>query len=467
MKKTGFNIKFLIIVAILFMIIPLVRSEDKFTIEKQVISNAVALELDSPAEFDLTIKNNQGSADLFEIYSLSSVEITPAGTFSVDGSSSKTIRVKFVPKTKTIGAVGITYYVKGYGAGPEATKQDSITIRAYPLSQIILVGIPESITRDDEEVTITFTNTEKINFGDVQISCKSDFFDFTQTIAINGGDKVDITVPLKNLQALNAGKYPITFEFTIQDKKTNIIKDTNLVEITKITESEFKRINLLSYTRSILRKNDGNTVEYVKFELSQNFFERFFTSYNIKPSESYGQGLNVVSVWKKELKIGDSLDVKATISYVPLIILLGLLIVAYIIYRVYNRPRIILRKKMLKVKTVGGEFALKIVLIVKNIGKEAKDVVIVDRIPVAAKIHEHFGAIKPEKVEHDKLLWKFEQLMPGEEHVLSYVVYSKVTFIGKLNVPIAVAHYSDVKGKRKIATSTKLALTYEPEIHPA
>jgi hypothetical protein len=433
-------------------------------IEKKTINNVIALELNIPAKYELKIRNNQLSGDNFEIYSLLDVILTPLGTFYIEPSTTKTIISTVMPRTKQEGRFGITYFIKGEKAGPTQAKQDSFVVHIMPFSDIVTITIPEAIDRDETELKFKILNLEKIDLGKGTVTVESEFFDLEKEVDLSPGTKQEVSIDLKDLHGLDAGFYTIEFKFNLEDYGDLIAeRDTNLIEVLKITESDFKRTGLLSYTRTIEKKNDGNVPQYVKLELSQFFLEGIFSRYDIKADYSYYKGLNYIHSWQKELQTGENLSVKATIDYtIPVLILIAF-IIAFVGYKISKRPRIILRKKLVKVKTTSGEFALKIVLIVKNIGNIAENVTIVDKIPIASNIHERFGAIKPDKIEKGRLIWKFEKLMPGEEHILSYVVYSKVTLIGKINIPLARAHYTDVKGQRKIAYSSKLSVVHEPE----
>ncbi len=464
--KVFFPLVVLLIILTFVCFLDSVHAQDypAVSVEKKIINSVIITELDIPAEYELKIRNNQLSGDNFEIYSLLDVIMTPLGTFYIEPSTTKTVKTTLMPRTKETGKFGITYFIKGKTAGAEKVYEDTFVIDVKPFSDVVKITIPKNLDRESKTLKFKISNPEKINLGKGKVSIESDFFDLEKEIYLSAGKSQEIELDLKDLSLLDAGPYVLEFRFDMENYGELIAtRKINLIEVVKITESDFKRTGILSYTRNIIKKNEGNVNQHVRVELSQFVFERIFSRYNLMPDESYFTGLNFVTIWQKELQTGETLDIKATIDYtIPVLILIAL-IVAFIIVQITSRPRIILRKKILKVKTTSGEFALKIVLIAKNIGSVVENVRIIDRIPIAAKIHEKFGAIKPDKVENGKLEWKFEKLMPGEEHVLSYVVYSKVVFLGKINIPKAVAHYTDIKGKQRTAYSTKLSVVHELE----
>ena len=130
--------------------------------------------------------------------------------------------------------------------------------------------------------------------------------------------------------------------------------------------------------------------------------------------------------------------------------------------RKYSVTKLKLIKRTTFVKTKGGEFALKISLVVK-----AKDFVerikIVDKLPGMVKLYERYGTITPDKVDEQnkRLEWNIESLDKGEERVFSYIIYSKMGVIGRFELPLARAVF-DYKGKLMEMTSNKAVFVNEP-----
>ena len=104
---------------------------------------------------------------------------------------------------------------------------------------------------------------------------------------------------------------------------------------------------------------------------------------------------------------------------------------------------------------------IKIVLLIKNIGHEIKDIKVVDRVPNLVKLYERFGAVKPAEIKKNRLTWNFETMEPGEEEVVSYIIYSKIIPVGTIMIPKAVVHYTDIKEKRQVTYSNLLHVTGE------
>ena len=107
-----------------------------------------------------------------------------------------------------------------------------------------------------------------------------------------------------------------------------------------------------------------------------------------------------------------------------------------------SRSNLSLRKKVTFVKAKGGEFALKVSVII-NARKHVERVNVIDRLPFLAKLHERFGGEKPSKIDmkNRRLEWSFDRLEAGESRIVSYIIYSKVGVLGKFALPTATAVY--------------------------
>ena len=93
-------------------------------------------------------------------------------------------------------------------------------------------------------------------------------------------------------------------------------------------------------------------------------------------------------------------------------------------------------------RTKGGEFALKVTLIAKA-KKFVEKIKVVDKIPSLVKVHERFGIHTPDKIDEQnrRLEWNVDSLQEGEERIFSYIVYSKISPMGRFELPTATAVY--------------------------
>ena len=122
-------------------------------------------------------------------------------------------------------------------------------------------------------------------------------------------------------------------------------------------------------------------------------------------------------------------------------ILLILLIIlgVYFVYT-FSRTTVVLKKRCSFVKTKGGEFALKVMLNLK--AKKAVDnIEIFDRIPMATKLYQKAGMPHGFDEKNGKLSWKVDRLNAGEDRIFSYIIYSNIRIVGRLELSPAVAHF--------------------------
>jgi len=251
-----------------------------------------------------------------------------------------------------------------------------------------------------------------------------------------------------------AGEYPFTVSLKFDDYTWDLERTIELKEHKEVV-SEDKKTNLLAYQKRYSKKtNMGNVPENVSITMTLSSFAKSFTSYNIQPTSITQEGDNFVVVWNKELFLGQSLEVELISDFtLPLVIIAALFVIFFLIY-LSKRNTVTITKRAIKAVTNTGDFATKVIIAVKNRGRDITDVEISDYLPPLATLHERFGTEKPE-VEGSRLGWKIDVLPKGEQKVFSYAIYTKLKFIGTLVIPRAQASYV-VNGKQKSLISNEV-----------
>ena len=78
------------------------------------------------------------------------------------------------------------------------------------------------------------------------------------------------------------------------------------------------------------------------------------------------------------------------------------------------------------------------------------------------KLPDSFGSLKPTNVKKTMdgamLIWDIDDIVGGEERVISYKVKAGVNVIGKLKIPRALCRYR--KGKRAIIVKSNSTLVF-------
>ena len=122
----------------------------------------------------------------------------------------------------------------------------------------------------------------------------------------------------------------------------------------------------------------------------------------------------------------------------------------------YTRTNLKIRKRVTFVKSKGGEFALKISLIVEA-RKQVENLLIVERIPPLLNLYKKvFGREAPTKIDEKmkKIEWQFKRLEAGEKRMITYIIYSKVGVVGKFALPRTIGIY-EREGKIHEASSNQ------------
>jgi len=147
-------------------------------------------------------------------------------------------------------------------------------------------------------------------------------------------------------------------------------------------------------------------------------------------------------VWNRELDPGETLEITVRTNWLfPLVVIL-LIVAIILLVKQYSKTSIVMKKRVNFVRAKGGEFALKVSVIV-SARKYVERVNVIDRLPPLVSLYEKYGQEKPTRFDEKnrRLEWYFEKLEAGETRMLSYVIFSKVGVVGKFALPTASAIY--------------------------
>jgi hypothetical protein len=440
---------------IILGIILLSYVQASFTIEKEKVNDVVAVELTIPAKYDITI-NNKGPASSFEFVALVDVVISPKFTEIVPASKSLTVPVSFLPNYRVRYSIYYPFYIRD---DLGMLVKENISVRMLPISQILSLSLPDKIGRNDAYLPVQIINKENIDLGDVVVFVESAPITTSTTVAVPANSNITAEVPLGTTQikVTEAGTYPIKVKLLLNNEYNYTYeKSSQLQEYSEILEETKIDRNFFGYVKTITRKNNGNIKQLVSLDYKYaNFMEKSFTSFNIEPNTIETSK----ATWQKQLAPGETFTVVADTNYTIPIVIVIIIVIAVIAYIMFKRRKVIVSKKALRIRTKGGEFAVKIVVLLKNISnREVSNLSLVDRLPLTTRLYEKFGSVRPDETDKHRLTWKFPSLLPGEEIVTSYIIYSKIDMIGTIELPSASLSFTGNKGKRFTTTSNKLLI---------
>ncbi len=430
-------------------------------IQKEAVSDVIISELNKPAIFKLTIKNN-GERDSFEIYSLVSVDINPKNAFVLSRGESRELTI-YVTASDTIkknpGAFSFVYKIKGSDTG---TQEDRLTINIARLKDALQIT-SESLTPDSDKATIYVENKESFDFKEMSADFSSVFFSFSENFSLGPLEKKSFTAELdkEKLKTLMAGPYLLGADIKIGEVEEHLESTIRFLEKSGLATNKVEEGFFIQRVE-IEKRNDGNLPAIAEISIKKSILSRPFTTLAIAPTKTEREGLTADYYWAKELRPGESLRVVATTNWVIPIVLIIVIVVLAIIANVYWKSDLILTKKIQQVKTKGGEFALRVSISAKA-KKHIEKINIVDKLPPIVKLYQRYGTITPDRVDEKnrRLEWNLESLNEGEDRVLSYIIYSKIGVVGRFELPPAKAIY-EKKARIKETRSNKVFFVSEP-----
>jgi hypothetical protein len=431
--------KSFLMVIVLLSILPMMSAVN-LNVEQKTSDVAMIVGLDMPAMFDLQI-TNLGNSDNFMFYNFFGSDTLPKGTVSIANGETKDVQVGVYPRTdlKQEGRVKFDVYIKG-SVGDQINFP--LNVNVITLDHAFEVGA-EEFKPDSSNVSVYIKNLANFNFDNIDVVFSSPFFNFEKTITLNPYEKqsFEITLNKDQFRDLMAGYYTLTADVNANNKKTTIEGTMKFTEKDIVTTSQ-DDYGFIVNTQKILKVNEGNVISPSSTILKKNIVSRLFTTFSPEPDLVDRKGLVVYYTWERQLKPGDQLQITVTTNWILPLLAILLTVAIVILTKQFSKTNLSLKKKVSFVRAKGGEFALKVSVII-NARKFVERVNVIDRLPPLVKLHEKFGGEMPRKVDEGnrRIEWHFDKLQEGETRIISYVIYSKVGVLGKFALPTTTAVY--------------------------
>ncbi len=451
----------LIFIALILLILPTI-SAINLTIEKQSSNDVSIIELNNPTIFNLKI-TNLGSKDNFKIYNLVGLDINPK-TISINNGETKEVEL-IVSPIENIGIKGF-YSFKFFMKGEDESKIDNqLTLNIINLEDAFEIG-SEEFDSDSNSLNIYIHNKVSFDFSEINAKFKSAFFNFEETLPLGPNEKKSFNVQLnkEEFKKLMAGFYTLNAEISVEDEKADVEGIIKFVEKNLVTTTK-EDYGFIINTKIIEKINEGNVLATSETVLKKSIISRLFTSFSPPPDIAEREGLTIYYTWNREIKPGESLKIIVKTNWLfPLLIILFIVVIV-VLAKQYSKTNLVLKKRVSFVRTKGGEFALKISILV-HAKKYVEKVNVIDRLPALVKIHERFGGEKPSRIDekNKRIGWEFEKLEAGENRMLSYIVYSKIGVVGKFSLPTTTAIY-EKEGKIHETESNRAFFIVEQKVN--
>ena len=393
-----------------------------------------------PAEYNLKI-TNLGSADSFEFYNLIGFQMLPQTPVEISSGETKDVQLIFYPREgeRNTGFFTIKYYIRGQD---DSQLEQELTIEIINLADAFKTGAGD-IDPKTNEIEVYLENKNDISFENLDVEFKSAFFEIEKIISLAPNEKQTFKVQLnkEDFKSLMAGFYTLTTTVTYQDVEAKVEGNIKFVESDIITTNE-KTTGFIITTKTIEKINKGNLVAESSTTIKKNIISRVFSSFSDKPDIVERDGLTIYYTWNRNIDPGETLKIEVRTNWLLPLLIITLIVTVVILTKQYSKTNLVLRKKVSFVKAKGGEFALKVSIII-NAKKYLEKVSVTDRLPQLAKLYERFGGEQPARINEKtgRIEWNFEKLEAGEMRMLSYIIYSKVGVLGKFALPTATAVY--------------------------
>lgn len=416
-----------------------------------------------PAEFKIKITNQQDEADRF-------------ATIITDKYRSWAS----IPKPYIELNPGETKEVKIYINAPEEVKSGEyyLPVLTYSLTNTSIrtnKTLCLSILRKYDAKIISSRITEKVKPG-----AKGSIFLEIENIGTKDFDNLTLKANLRRIGELlkekeetfsleddvrtkkeisfeigkyqEPGKYTITVDLEGAGKYFgSVTKEFEVLEIENIKKEKVSEKTLFSENRKVVVENKGNTAfeGNIKVSVSKPWNLLVSTKGNPVSSDSKNQ---VIYSWYITLDPNSSKTIKYQINYWPLyLIFLIVIVVLGKVYFIWRSPYI--DKRILQkggAEEEKAEFTLAIE-IVNRTGSKLKDTVVRDFVPGVAEVVKKFKSIKPKlnkKEGGTELVWRFKELEPGDERLLTYKIKTVVGTIDHFKLPKASLKTKTKDGKK-------------------
>jgi len=232
-----------------------------------------------------------------------------------------------------------------------------------------------------------------------------------------------------------------------------------------VTSSSSSQEAFMKTTTSLEVSNPSNVAKEEEVLLETRLLPSFFTSTSPHATITTKDGKRFLT-WRITLPASGSIILRATTNYRPFFYILIIALAALGIYLRLRSPLVIFKSVREVAKHEGGISMFKVILHIKNRSKHSlHGIEVTDSVPSIADIRpgEMSGTLPPTKIltntrKGSIAKWELHALEGHEERVLSYLVKSKLSILGTLEIPLAKARFVTKKGRHIISRSNVVKL---------
>lgn len=385
-------------------------------------------------------------------------------SFEIEPGQKQRIKIELLP----IGELKPASYsvnIRVYSKNTAETVDKALLVNLVAFSELINAELeysPEGLDpRKENLIKLNLKNKNNIRLENVKIKMESSLFEDERTIDLLPLEDRSEELRINFNDLVERGSYEVKLLIAMNDKvlieraeKVNVGYYSDVTEDVKVEDGFLVKKTIL------FRENKGNTASEEEFNVKLNSFENTFTRMHPEAGEWEKRNGIHYYTWMFSINPGDDYRIEVKTDYLtPLIVIVVIVIVAIALYY-FLKKDVSIKKKVLTIKSNGGISEMKIILVVKNTGGNLNRVQVVDRLPKIIKKPAEYGVVKPTNVKHSELggtmiLWDLQNLVRGEERVISYKIKSDIHVVGRLHMPVASVRYRTNKGKLVVVDSNR------------
>ncbi len=325
-----------------------------------------------------------------------------------------------------------------------------------PALSFVLDALEDIDPRNTAKVKLEIRNRNPLNITEMVVDLSSTLYKNTQIVPIEPLGSTNVVFEIHYNQQQEPMNDLLIITVAVGDrvfapirKEVRIIAYKDVVEYNKATKSFFfKTETITEYTN----KGNVNTTEEIK--IPTNSFKQWFTTTEPAGEVMVIDGL-LYYVTHLTIPIGETVALRYTLSYRPLVLLLLLLLISIGAYYYFRSPVMIMKETVTQYVDKDGRMKIKVLIHLKNRSmKLVENIDVRDTIPAVAEIEKHFeiGTVKPTKIlKHAKagtmLIWNIHHLEAYEERIITYRVQSTYAIVGNFTLPSTCVKF---KGNKNI-----------------
>jgi uncharacterized repeat protein (TIGR01451 family) len=435
--------------------------QEQFTPIQNVIS------MDEDAKFNLTITNNQDTAQTYRLslnVDQTTTWILRPNNVRVPADESRTVTVTLSPRAGTRSG---SYFarIRLEGEGEQRVLSAPISFGQQGRRDFV-PNVGMTVTNDENidprepfPLSFEFHNRNRRTLPNLTTRVNSELFQTSFPVSLDGLEREGQNVFFTLNDTTPPGEYNVDVNLFFKETDNPISSYSttfNVVEYSDISIQQEQDQAWFKTSNQITLHNDGNIQRSYTYNVSAPWFERLFLS---SPQDtSIGDSDDgAVKQWHVTIPPDESTTITYERNYRGLVAAIVLALLGVAAYFMFRSP-VVVSKEGTVVKTPNGPDKLKIRLYLRNRGRStAYNVSVTDTLPSILEYddHDEVGYISPSRVRKKRkgettVHWDIDELDALEERILVYEATPRLEVLGTVDLPSVRAQFEDEDGDVRV-----------------